>query len=172
MCGEIQEWQTARTVSVRLTTNGTSQRIVLNNRYETVEEVRLDECMFTVFNGGVSAGCYFVMDLSNLSTKAVNNESKSGILLMVDTLNPHTVFQRPRDIASGSPTTLTSFQLGVFLPNGTPVTFTEAIFTITFVCRKSEDEIQAVRQMKAKLDYIPSVRDGIVFNTFDPSKKK
>lgn len=166
MCGEIQDWQEARGVTVRLTTDGTRRNVVLGGVWDDVEEIRLDEIMITGFNGGVSGGCYLQIFQPGMRHGTVNNESNSGLLIPVDVLNPHVVHNRPRVIARGQMVNISQFGIGLFMPNGTPATFTEAMLILTFVMRKSADAIEEVRRLKATVDYLPSKLD--VANTFNP----
>lgn len=169
MCGEIQKWQVARTAYVRLTTSGATTKVILNNLYTNVEEVRLDEVLITGFNGGASGSCYLTVDGAGLNDASSNNESKRGSLIMVDVTNPHTVHQRPITLAYGQMSNINNFEITLTNPNGTTTTFTEAVFLFTFVCRKSQDQIKAYREMKALMnEYPPSILDGAPRNTWNP----
>jgi len=172
MCGEIQPWQIAKLVNVRLTTSGALQTVTLNKALERVEEIWLDEIQVTGFNAGVSAGAYFNLTVNGMHSGACSNEGKPGVLVMIDILNPHTVYQRPKSLAVGSQCSVNTFKLSVSLPNGTPVTFTEACLSLTFVCRRSPEELEEVRKLKASVDYPPSIRDGAVRNDFNPNEYK
>lgn len=168
MCGEIEEWQKAKQFNVRLTTNGQATQITLSDKFDQVEEIRLDECMFTGFNGGTSGAVYLEFTSNGFNSSIPNNEAKSGVLLMVDVLNPHTTFQRPKLLARGHLLTLNSFQIRIVLPSGAAVAFTEASFSLTAVCRKGADEIAEVRRLKATALPPPSIKDGMASNAFNP----
>ncbi len=171
MCGEIQEWQEAKTVFVRLTGSGAQQNVVIGNKFDNVEEVWVDEVMVTGFNGGVSAAAYLNVTINGMHPGSANNEAKPGVLVMVDVLNPHTVYQRPRVVAKGHMVSVNTLKVSLNLPSGVAATFTEAAFTLTLVCRKTADQLEEVRRLKASVDYAPSIRDGMARQTFDPNRK-
>jgi len=168
MCGEIQEWQIARSVCIRLITNGNKQLVTLGSKFDDVEEIRLDEIMVTNFNGGVSAAAYVKLYQNGMNEATCNNEQEPGLLIGIDVLNPHTVYQRPRVISVGNMVNINSFNVEMRLPGGAVATFNEAVLILTFVCRRSPDSIAEVRRLKATVDYLPSIID--VRNTFDPTK--
>jgi hypothetical protein len=168
MCGEIEDWQIAKQVNVRLVGGGGRQNINLNGTFANVEEIRVTEVLFTNFNGGVSAGAYLNVHLNGLHPGCVNNEPLSGTLLMCDVLNPHVVYQNPRVVARANQISLNQFGLSIVLPTGAPLVFTEACITLVFVCRRTADEIAEVRRMKALMHYPPSILDGAARNTYNP----
>ena len=166
MCGDIQPWQTTKTVTVRMVDGGLAQNVVLGNKYDNVEEVRLDEVMITGFNGAVSASAYLKFQTQGLHHGASNNEANSGLLLPIDVLNPHTVYARARVIATGHMITINTFQLSVLMPNGAAATFTEASFVLTFVMRKSPDALEETRRMNMLVHAPPGIID--VRNSYNP----
>lgn len=172
MCGEIEDWQTAKQVYVRLENNANNVNITLNNKFDQVEEIRLDEVLVTGWNGGVSSCAYVRIDCNNMSAVTTNNEARAGVLVMVDVNNPHTVYSRPRVLTRGHLVSVNSFQLSIVLPDGTPVNFTEIGLCLTLVCRKGADELEAIRKLKYSAEYPPSVKDSIARNIFHPSEKK
>lgn len=166
MCGEIEDWQIARTVQIRLT-SGAQQQVTLNQKFEAVEEIRLTEFMITNFNGGVSAMAYLNVDISGATHAVTNNTATPGMMLMMDVLNPHTVYSNPATMLKGNLTSVNSFGISLRLPTGAAVTFTEAVFTMTFVCRRSPDSLAEIRALKAQVT-LPSVKDGAARNMFNP----
>lgn len=165
MCGEIEEWQERKTVTVRLTQTG-KQNIQFSGSFDQVEEIRLDEIMVTNFNGGVSASAYLNLSLPGLHSGEYSNERQEGILMLIDTANIHTVFQRPRVIGNANLVHVNSLTFSFNMPSGVAATFTELSLVLTFVCRRSEDSISQIRRFKAMLAPPPSIRDGTVQNTF------
>jgi len=166
MCGGIKEWQVEKQVDVRLTTDGRLQVVNLGDKYKDVEEVRLHEIQFVNFNAGVSGSAYVDLRQQNLHSASVNNESQAGTLVMVDVLNPHSIYQRPRTLAEGNLATISSFQISILMPNGAAATFTEATLNLTIVCRKAPEAMESYRRMKAQADYPPSYGDRAVQNTY------
>jgi len=166
MCGEIEEWQEVKQVDVRLTTTGATTVVQLPSLIERVEQIRLDEIQITGFNGGASGAVYIYFRTNGVNNVSVNNENRSGCMLMIDVLNPHTTFQRPKILGNGNFMTTNSFELSIRLPSGVPVLFTEAALCLTFVCRKSENSLSEVRRMKAAMLPAPSIKDGIAYNSF------
>lgn len=171
MCGEIQDWQYARTVVIRMTTSGATQKIDFSGIFDQVEEIRLTESFVLGFNGGVSGTGYLELDIPQLSNVTISNERRKGILIMVDNLNPHVIYSNPRVIATGGMTSLQSFQARFLTTaaSALPVTFTEAVFVLTLVCRRSVDSIAEVRKMRHMMDYPPSRKDGAIGNSYQPN---
>ena len=165
MCGEIQDWQKQSSCSIRVTT-GIPQNIPLPKIFDEVEEIRIDEFMITNFNGGISGTCYVQMEVNSMNNPSVNNDQRTGTLLIVDVLNPKTVYQRPRVVAASHPVTVNQISFRITNPDGSTTTFNEASFVLTIVMRKSEDELAEVRRLKAQVDYLPSIKD--VKTTFQP----
>lgn len=168
MCGEIEEWQYAKAVTVRLTTSGAQTNVVLGNRFAEVEEIRLNEVMVTGFNGGVSACAYLRIFQDNMTHATANNEANSGLLVPIDVLNPHQVYNNPRPVSQGNRVNINQFGIALLMPNGTAATFTEACFVLTFVCRRSADSLEEVRRLKASVAYLPTIKD--VRTTFNPNQ--
>lgn len=168
MCGEIEEWQHKRQVFVRLTTNGASRIITLPHIFERVEEIRLDEILVTNFQGGVAGSAYLNLNGQGLTTNSVSLDRRPGSLILVSPLTPHLQYNNPRVLALGNMATVNSFELSFITVAGVPVTFDEMDLVLTFVCRKSEDQMEQVRKMKAAMHYPPSIKDGVARNTFDP----
>ena len=166
MCGEIEDWQTAHGVSVRLTGTGARTNVILNQQYDDVEQINLDEIMITGFNAGVSAGMYVRIYQNGLDTSASNNESNPGVLVPVDVLNPNKVYNRPRVLAQGQMVNVSQFAIALFMPDGTPATFNEACIIMTFVRRRTADSSAEVRRLKATVDYLPSIVGAS--NTYQP----
>lgn len=136
MCGEIGADQYTRQLNVRIVTNGNEQTVTLSKQFQDLDELRLDEIMVTGFNSGTSAACYLQVNQRGLSSPAISDNNVPGTLLMVDVLNPHTVFQRPKVIAVSQLGTIASFRMSVKMPDGTPATFTELSMILTAVMRK------------------------------------
>jgi hypothetical protein len=168
MCGEIQEWQVAKAVNIRLVTSGARQQVILSQQFDDVEEIRLDEIMITGFNGGVSGACYLRIFQNGMQHGACNNEANPGLLVAVDILNPHTVYSRPRTILQGNMVNMSQFGISLLLPTGVAVAFTEASIMLTVVCRRSADSMAEVRRLKATVDYLPSIID--TRTTFRPGQ--
>lgn len=169
MCGEIQDWQTASQVFVRLQTNGAATQIVLQVPFERVEEIRLDEVLTTNFNGGAAGMGYLTISGQALTSATINTDRRPGVLIMVDPLNPHVIYSRPRVVSKATQATLQQFELSFLSPTGVPMTFTEMGLVLTIVCRKSEDELEQVRRLKASIiQESPSVKEGALRTTFDP----
>lgn len=167
MCGEIQDYQKASTIAVRLTSAGV-QTISLPFKFNSVEEIRLDEFMITNFNGGVSGGFYLKLELNGLSTVCLNNTGRSGTLLSMDVLNPKTVYQRPVSLIQAGLTAVTQFQIGLENSNGTATTFNEAIFHFTIVYRKSDSEMAEMRALKQLSYYPPSqIQPRVSWNPYE-----
>ena len=157
MCGEIEKWQTKREICVRLTTGGL-QSISLGDRLERCVEIRIDEIMFVNFNTATSGSCYVDVRAEGMHSSGTNNEKKPGILVPVDVLNPHAIYQRPRTLAVSPGTDVTQFEVDLRMPDGSVPTFTEAVFVLTFVMQKSPDVIAANRREKA-MTQLPSMLD-------------
>lgn len=166
MCGEIEEWQIARFVQMQLSAGGLTQ-ITLNQKFEAVEEIRLNEILITGFNGGVSGMAYLNVDINGATHAVTNNTAIPGMMVMVDVLNPHTVYNNPVTILKANLCSVNQFGVSFRLPSGAPVTFTEAIFTLTFVCRRSPDSLAEIRALKAQVT-LPSYKDGAARNTYNP----
>ena len=171
MCGEIEDWQYARTVVIRMTTDGSQKKIDFNSIFDQVEEVRLTESFVLNFNGGTSGSAYLELDIPHINSVCVSNERRKGTLIMVDNLNPHVIYSNPRVIASGGMANFQSFQARFMstadaFDQQVPVTFTEAVFVLTLVCRRSVDSIAEIRKLRQMMDYPPSRKDGAVGNTF------
>jgi hypothetical protein len=167
MCGEIEDWQIARTIVVRMTV-GTSQKIDLSNLFDQVEEIRLTESFVTNFQGGINGTGYLELDIMGLNNVIVSNERRKGVLIMVDNLNPHSIYSNPRIIATGGLTSIQSFQCR-FLDStaaAAPVTFDEAVFVFTFVCRRPVESIAEVRKLRHMMDYPPTRKDGAIGNSY------
>jgi hypothetical protein len=165
MCGEIQIWQKAMQVTVRVT-SGAWTEIVLNKTLEDVEEIRLDEIMITGFNSATSASCYVNLEANNLANGYINNENKRGLLVPIDVLNPHTFYSRPRLLATSEGVNLNRFGLTITMPNGTAATLTEASLVLTFVMHKPKEEIRAYREKMAMME-VPSIKD-VARNAYQP----
>lgn len=166
MCGEIEDWQEVKQVDVRLVTSGAQTVVQLPSLIERVEQIRLDESLFVGFNGGTSGAVFVEFQTNGVNSVSVNNLNRTGCMLQVDVLNPHTVYQRPKILGNGNFMTTNSFSLAIKLPDGTPVLFTEAALSLTFVCRKGENALAEVRKMKASMLPAPSIKDGIAYNSF------
>lgn len=158
MCGETEDWQEAHDASVRITGSGANSIIHLARIYDDVEEVRLNEVLVTGFNGGTSGAFYLQVSHNGLNPSVINNENNKGVLIPVDVLNPHSIYQRPRTIMKGDQVNLQQFELGCVMPDNSVATFTEAVFVFTIVVRKSPDQIAEVRRLKASVDYLPSIK--------------
>lgn len=169
MCGEIQEWQFASQVFLRLTGDGRPQQITLQAPFERVEEIRLDEAMATTFNGGASGMGYLTISGGALTSGTLNSDRRTGVLLMFDVNNPHMTFSRPRVVAKATQATVHQFEISFLSPTGTALTFGELGLCLTFVCRKSEDELAEVRRLKASIiQESPSVKEAALRTTYDP----
>lgn len=168
MCGEIEDWQYAKDVTIRLVTTGAETNVVLGNRFDEVEEIRLNEIMVTGFNGGVSAGAYLRINLNGMTNGTANNEANSGLLVPIDVLNPHSIYNNPRVISRGNRVNVNQFGIALLMPNGTASAFTEACIVLTFVCRRSADSLAEVRRLKSTVHYLPTILD--VRTTFNPNE--
>lgn len=164
MCGEIEDWQIAHTVCIRLPFNSNYNHIQLNSIFQQCEEVRLDEVYLKNFNGGVSTAAYLDFDINGMSSGYAGNEAQKGLLIAFDSLNPLQIYSRPKVIARGM-TTLQSFDFTVRLPGGAVPTWTEAAFMLTVVCRRSADSIAEIRKLRQLVDR-PNIRDGVTSNNF------
>jgi len=164
MCGEIEDWQIAHTVCIRLTSNASLNHIQLNSIFQQCEEVRLDEIYLKGFNGGVSTAAYLDFDINGMSSGYAGNEAQKGLLIAFDALQPQQIYSRPKVIARGM-TTLQSFDFSVRLPGGAIPAWTEAAFMLTVVCRRSADSIAEIRKLRQLVDQ-PNIRHGVVANNF------
>jgi len=164
MCGEIQDWQESKTVTVRLTATGL-RNVFLTNKFDRVEEVRVEEILVTGVGG--SGASYLRFEHQNLTDGSAKSEPVPGLMVCIDVLNPHVVYSRPRVIARGDRVSINNFQIGLFTPAGAALGFTEASIVLTFVCRRSEDSLQQIRMLKAAMDYPPSIKD-FARNTYEP----
>jgi len=167
MCGEIEDWQEAKTVNIRVTASGGNVQIKLDHIMDSVEEVRMDEIMVLNYNVGTSGSFYLDLDIQDMKSQWVSNERVPGSLVLVDALNPHSIYQRPRVLARGHPVSVQNFVLNARLPTGAPITFDELSLVLTFVCRKNEDTNQATRIANGQRDYLPTIRD-VVANSYNP----
>lgn len=166
MCGEIQEWQIARIVQIELDRGGLTQ-VVLNQKFEGVEEIRLNEILITGFNGGVSGHAYLNVDINGATHAITNNTAIPGMMVMVDVLNPHTVYDNPMTVLQGNLCSVNQFGVYFRLSTGAAVVFTQAVLTLTFVCRRSPDSLAEIRALKAQVT-LPSIKDGAARNTYNP----
>lgn len=157
MCGEIEKYQTARQVTIRLETSASNQSIKLPFQFLRVEEIRLDEVMFTNFNGGASGVTYLDLKINNCSSAAINSDNSTGTALGVDVLNPRTVYQRPRVLQTAHGVTINDFQVRLAQSDGTLTTFNQCLLVLTFVMRKSAAEMEQYRAEQASLQ-IPQMK--------------
>lgn len=166
MCGEIEDWQEAHTVTIRLTANAGRNEIRLNDVFAQCEEIRLDEIFLLNFNGGAATTAYLAFQINGMSSCTASNEGQEGLLFAYDPLNPQQIYSRPRTLAKGV-TNLHSFSLSVLLPGGATPTWTQAAFMLTVVTRRSASSIAEVRRMRQLMnaDRVNN-RDGVVSNNF------
>lgn len=157
MCGEIEKWQKATQVTIRVT-SGAKQTIQLAKQLADVEEIRLDEFMITGFNGGTSGSFYMDMQVPGFTDAFVSNETKRGTLLGLDVLNPKTYYSRPKVLYKSHPVTMNQFLFELMLPNGSTPALTEGIFIFTVVQRKPLEEQEEYRNFINKLEF-PSRKD-------------
>lgn len=146
-------------VTVRLTTDGSETNVVLSQQFDDVEEIRLNEFLFTNYQGGTSGACYLRLRQNGLSNATVNNEANPGLLIPVDVLNPHQIYNNPRPISRGQMVNVSHFGIQLLTPAGAAVTFDEASLVLTFVCRRSADSMAEVRRLKSMVDYLPTITD-------------
>jgi hypothetical protein len=166
MCGEIEDWQEAHTVTIRLSSNTGKNFINLNDVFPQCEEIRLDEIFLRNFNGGAATTAYLNFEINGMSSCTASNEGQAGLLFAYDPLNPQQLYSRPKRLAKGM-TNLQSFSVSVFLPGGATPAWTEAAFMLTVVCRRSASSIAEVRRMRQMMnaDRVNN-RDGAVANNF------
>lgn len=166
MCGEIKAYQTAIDVAIRVTASGVN--VIKLPQISRVDEIRLDGFFITGFNGAVSSSAYLQLTgISGMRETTINSNNKPGCLIAVDVNNPHVIFSRPRMLATGSATTVNSFNVNLVLPSGANATFTEACFFVTFVCRKSPEEMAEYRQLMAQVE-IPQMKGPDPRSSFQP----
>ena len=166
MCGEIEDWQQATTLTIRLGANAGVNIIRLNHIFEQVEEIRLDEIFLNGFNAGVNTSAYLQLNASGLSCGVASNEDRQGLLINYSSTNPQQIYSRPRTIAHGM-TNLQHFTLTVTLPNGTFPVWTEVAFVLTVVTRRSADSLAEVRRMRHMMAMnTPQRTDQTVANSF------
>jgi hypothetical protein len=147
MCGEVEKWQYARTVQVRLTTNGNVTNVVLPKQFKNVQEIRLDETFFVAWNGGVTGSAYLRLRLNGASDAAVNSDNQPGLLIGVDVLNPQAIYQRPRTVCYCDNVSVNRFDISITNPAGTAaILFTEGIINLTLVMQKDPDMIAEYRK--------------------------
>ncbi len=156
MCGDLQPWQTAKTVTVRLTVSAPNTTVNLPYIGERVEAVWLDEYMVVGSNANVG---YLDVKVNNLAHFPINNENLMGTAIAMDVgaVQEHVVLQRPRVICVGQFVNVHNFQISLLTPAGAAVTFTEALFVFTFVMRKDPLQIAEYRRMQAELE-LPSMK--------------
>ena len=148
MCGEIEKWQTSQTFTVKLTS--ASQKVKIPQQYQRVQEIRLDEQMFINFNAGTSGVAYLNLKIRDAEQASRNNQNIPGTAILVDVLNPHTVYSRPRVmVKSHGSTTVADFDLELRDDQGALVTFNTCILVFTVVMRKSLSELEEYRRMEA-----------------------
>jgi hypothetical protein len=166
MCGEIKAYQTATDVAIRITAAGVNK--INLPQIQRVDEIRLDGFFITGFNGAVSASAYLqISGMSGMREATINSNNKPGCLIAVDVNNPHVIFSRPRVLATGSATTVNNFDINLVMPSGANASFTEACFFITFVCRKSPEEMSEYRQLMAQVE-LPQMKGPDPRNSFQP----
>lgn len=157
MCGDLQPWQKAKTVTVRLTTSSPNTTVNLPYIGERVEEIWLDEYLVTA--PSVAVG-YLDVKVNNLAHFPVNNDQVMGTAIALDpaaTGREHVVLQRPRVLCVGQFVNVHNFQVALLSAAGATVTFTDALFVLTFVMRKDPLEIAEYRRMQAELE-LPSIK--------------
>lgn len=166
MCGEIEDWQEAHTLTIRLTSNAAKNTVKINAILAQCEEIRLDEIFLKNFNGGASTAFYLNFEISGMSSGFASNENKSGLLLAYDPSNPQQFYSRPKVLSKGM-TNLSGFSFSVLLPDGSVPSFDEAAFMMTVVCRRSADSLAEVRRLRQQMSLDrPNLRDGVVANSF------
>ena len=148
MCGEIEKWQNAQTFTVKL--SSAREKVKIPQQYQRVQEIRLDEQMFINFNAGVSGVTYLNLKIQDAEQASRNNQNIPGTALIVDVLNPHTVYSRPRVLVkSHGSSTVSDFDLELRDDQGNLVTFASAILVFTVVMRKTLNELEEYRRMEA-----------------------
>lgn len=166
MCGEIEDWQEAHTVTIRLSGNLGKREIRLNDVFPQCEEIRLDEVFLLGFNGGVATTAYLNFEISGMSSACASNEGQSGLLVAYDPLNPQQLYSRPKRLAKGT-TNLHHFTVSLLLPGGAVPACVEAAFMLTVVTRRSASSIAEVRRMRQMMNAERvNNRDGAVANNF------
>jgi hypothetical protein len=146
MCGEVEKWQYARTVQVRLVTSGAGTSVVLPRQFKNVQEIRLDETFFVAWNGGVSSSAYLRVRLNGASDAAINTDNAPGLLIGVDVLNPQAIYQRPRTVCYCDNVSVARFDVEIRTPAGGAVLFTEGVVNLTLVMNKDPDQIAEYRR--------------------------
>lgn len=166
MCGEIEDWQEAHTVTIRLQGFLGKREIRLNDVFPQCEEIRLDEVFLSNFNGGVATTAYVNFEISGMSSASASNEGQAGLLIAYDPLNPQQLYSRPKRLAKGN-TNLQHFTVSIFLPGGATPNCTEAALMLTVVTRRSASSIAEVRRLRQMMNAERvNNRDGAVANNF------
>lgn len=145
MCGEVEKWQYARTISVRLVTSGAGTSVVLPYQFKNVQEIRLDETFFVAWNGGVTGTAYLRIRLNGAKDAVINTDNQPGVLFGVDVLNPHQIFQRPRTLCFCDNVSVSRFDVEIRSPAGVAILFTEGFVNLTLVMRKEPEQMEAYR---------------------------
>ena len=169
MCGEIEDWQTKRQVTVRLTTSASNQSVKLPYQFLRVEEIRLDEAFFVNFNGGTSGVTYVNLKINSCNPTAINNDNNPGTAIAVDVLDPHKIYQRPRELQTAPGVAISDFQIRLEQSDGTLTTFNECLLVLTFVMRKSAAEVREYREAQALME-IPQMKGVDPRTTFQGRK--
>ena len=169
MCGEIEDWQTKRQVTVRLTTSAANQSVKLPFQFLRVEEIRLNEAYFSDFNGGTGGITYLNLKINSCNPSAINNDNNPGTALAVDVLSPHKIYQNPRQLQVSPGVAITDFQVRLEQADGALTTFTECLLVLTFVMRKSASEVREYREAQALMD-IPQMKGIDPRTTFQGRK--
>jgi hypothetical protein len=140
-------------VSVRLTTNGLEQNVLLNKQLVGVEYIELKEVLAVGWNGGVSSGAYLRIHHNQLNDISISDRPQAGAMLLVDVLNPWKSFDG-KIIAKGQIGNLNGFRISVSLVGGAPATFTELYLIFHVRCTQPDpneripNAMQDIPQMK------------------------
>lgn len=165
MCGEVEKWQYARSISVRFVTTGAGTSVVLPYQFKNVQEIRLDETFFVGWNGGVTGTAYLRIRLNGAQDAVVNTDNQPGMLIGVDVLNPHDIFQRPRTVCLCDNVSISRFDVEIRSPAGTAILFTEGFVVLTLVMRKEPEQIEAYRVASQQVE-TPQVKGVDPRSTF------
>lgn len=139
MCGEIPPGHFGHTVCIRLLNNNPRAIVSLGKQLEHIVEIRLDEYAVTNPNGGAISPSLWTLRFENYhfyAYQTTNAGGKTGHRLVIDNAAAtHIVYDRPRILSHENEGKLNKVQLEVTDETGADVTFTDATFFITFVCK-------------------------------------
>lgn len=126
-------------VSVRLTTNGREQNVVLNKQLLNVQRIYLREVLAVGFNGGVASGAIVRISHPQINNVGIHDRGMDGTMILVNPLTPQMEYH-DKLMCVGEIGSVTGFRIAVDLPSGTTATFTELYLIMLFVCRQDPPE--------------------------------